>query len=66
MGKIVQGTTQNVMPHMCRKSEDGTKSQMHTEISRMNCRGPSGSLKGAVLAAEADLREAEADNRRKL
>lgn len=50
------------MPHMCRKGGDGTKSQMHAEMSVMNCRG---SLKGAVLAAESDLREAEAGNKRK-
>ena len=58
------GAIQAFMPHMCRISEDGNKSHMHAEISKMkrNCRG---SLNWAVLAAETDLRGLEAGNKRK-
>ena len=49
------------MPRMFRKGEDGTNGRMQVEISIMDSRG---SLKGAVLATESNLQEAEAGDKR--
>ncbi len=60
MGEDENGITQIFMPHMCSKREHETRIRMQEEKSTNETRG---SINSAVLAAETDLGEVEADDK---